>query len=96
MMETGEIKNEKVYASPRPPPKISFEDNYLEEIIWFRIAGGSEDSQQTQPKTKNPIVSTGRPVKSCVPVSVERVDKDKDADENVDADQIRTGRPVKS
>ena len=26
-------------------------------------------------------VSTGRPVKSCVPVSVERVDKDKDADE---------------
>ena len=27
-----------------------------------------------------------------VPVSVERVVKDKDADENVDADQIRTGR----
>ena len=39
-------------------------------------------------------VSTGRPVKSCVPVSVERSDKDKDADENVDADQIRTGRLV--
>ena len=43
---------------------------------------------------------TGRPVngpplsQSCVPVSVERVDKDKDADENVDADQTRTGRPV--
>ena len=31
---------------------------------------------------------------SCVPVSVERADKDKDADENVDADQTRTGRPV--
>ena len=31
---------------------------------------------------------------SCVPVSVERVDKDKDADENVDADQTRTERPV--
>ena len=31
---------------------------------------------------------------SCVPVSVERVDKDKDADENVDADQTRTGRLV--
>ena len=85
------------------------------------IAGGSEDSQQTQPKTKNPIVRTGRPVKSeqppglltqeigkgvlfgckstnsrterpvksCVPVSVERLDKDKDADENVDTDQTR-------
>ena len=35
---------------------------------------------------------TVRPVKSCVPVSVERVHKDKDADENVDADQTRTGR----
>ena len=31
---------------------------------------------------------------SCVPVSVERVDKDKDADENVDADQTRTVRLV--
>ena len=31
-------------------------------------------------------VSMKRPVKSCVPVSVERLDKDKDADENVDAD----------
>ena len=37
---------------------------------------------------------TERPVKSCVPVSVERVDKDKDADENVDADQTSTERPV--
>ena len=35
-------------------------------------------------------------MKSCVPVSVERSDKDKDAEENVDADQISTGRFVKS
>ena len=33
-------------------------------------------------------------MKSCVPVSVERSDKDKDADENVDADQISTERLV--
>ena len=33
---------------------------------------------------------------NCVPVSVERVDKDTDAIENVDADQKRTERPVKS
>ena len=39
---------------------------------------------------------TVRLVKSCVPVSVERLDKDKDADENVDANQVRTGRPVGS
>ena len=31
---------------------------------------------------------------SCVPVSVERVDEDKDAHENVDADQTRTGSSV--
>ena len=41
-------------------------------------------------------VITGTFVSSCVPVSVERLDQDKDADENVDADQIRTGRPVES
>ena len=29
-----------------------------------------------------------------MPVSVERSDKDKDADENVDADHVRTERPV--
>ena len=39
---------------------------------------------------------TGRPVSSCVPVSVKRLDQDKDADENVDADHARTGRPVES
>ena len=39
---------------------------------------------------------TGRPVDSCVPVSVERLDQYKDADENVDADQVRTERPVES
>ena len=33
-------------------------------------------------------------IQSCVPVSIERLDKDKDADENVDAHQTRTGRPV--
>ena len=31
---------------------------------------------------------------SCVPVSVELVHKDEDADENVDADRTRTVRPV--
>ena len=92
------------------------------------VAGDGKDSQQTQPKTKNPIDRTGRPVlseqqssstvqeienvsnlaakapmkeqgdlfSSCVPVSVKRLDQDKDVDENADADQIRTGRPVES
>ena len=52
------------------------------------VAGVGENSQQTQPKTTNPIVRTGRPVESCVPVSVERLHKDKDADENVSEQSI--------
>ena len=66
------------------------------------VAGDVENSQQTQSKTTNPIVRTGRLVSteqpsSCVPnVSVERSDKDKDAAENVDADHVRTERPVGS
>ena len=75
-----------------------------------------ESSQQTQPKTPNPIVRTGRlvttepPSRSSVQeidkrflfdcentnVSAERSDIDKDADENVDADRVGTGRPVGS
>ena len=59
-MDSGEIMYEKVYASPRPPPKISFKDNWMKEL-GSEVAGGSEDSQQTQAKIRNPIVSTVRP-----------------------------------
>ena len=44
--------------------------------------------------SESTIVRIGRLVDSCVPVSVKRVDQDKDADENVDADQMRTVRLV--
>ena len=63
MMGSGEIIYEKVYASPRPPPKISFEDNWMKELD-SEVAGGGKDSQQTQPKTKNPIVRTRKLVLS--------------------------------
>ena len=124
-IETEEVINEKVYASPRPPPKISWKYDWMKKL-GSEVAGGGKDSQQTQPKTKNPIVRTGKPVlseqqsgssvqeienvsnltakvpmkeqgdlfSSCVPVFVKRSDQDKDADENVDADHIRTERLV--
>ena len=107
--------------------RFPFKDNWMKEL-GSEVAGCGKESQQTQPKTKNPIVRTGRPVlseqqsgssvqeienvsnlaakapmkeqedlfSSCVPVSVKRSDQDKDADENVDADHVRTGRPVES
>ena len=61
MMEIGEIIYEKVYASPRLPPKISFKDNWMKEL-GSEVAGGGNDSQQSQQKTKNPFVRTVRPV----------------------------------
>ena len=124
-MESGEIIYEKVYLSPRPPPKISFKDNWMKDLD-SEVAGSSKDSRRIQPKPKTQLSRTVRPVgeqpftqeiekdvlfgregtknstrtvrpvygpksiQSCVPVSVEIVDKNVD----VDADQPRRGRPV--
>ena len=43
-----------------------------------------------------PMKERGDLFSTCVPVSVERFDQDNDADENVDADHVRTVRPVES
>ena len=51
VMESGEIINEKVYASPRPPPTISFKDNWMKELD-SEVAGSSKDTQRIQPKPK--------------------------------------------
>ena len=130
MMQSGEIIYEKVYMSPRPPPRISFKNNWTKELD-SEVAGSSKDSQRIQPKSVTQLSGTGRLVseqpsgsftqeirkdvlfgregtknsrtgrpvdgppssQSCVPVSVELVDKDEDADENVDADQKSRGDP---
>ena len=47
MMETGEIIYEKVYASPRPPPKIPFKDNWMKEL-GSEVAVDGENSQQNK------------------------------------------------
>ena len=59
-METGEIIYEKVYESPRPPPKISLRKNWMKEL-GPEVARQAEGSQPTQPNP-NPIHRTGRPV----------------------------------
>ena len=66
MMETGEIIYEKQNASPRPPRKIPFKVNWRKELD-SEVAGGSEDSQQIQPKSKTQLSSTGRPVSEQPP-----------------------------
>ena len=61
-METGEVKDEKVFASPRPPPKISFTNNWMQEL-GSEVARQAESSQKNQPNP-NPIHRTGRPVET--------------------------------
>ena len=129
MMESGEIIHEKVYVSPRPPPKISFKGKWMKELD-SEVAGSSKDTQRIQPKPKTQLSRTARPVgeqqftqeigkdvlfgregtehstrtgrpvdgpksiQSCVPMLVELVNKYEETDENGDADQTRTERPV--
>ena len=49
VMKSEEVKNEKVYVSPRPPPTISFKDNWMKELD-SEVAGSSKDTQRIQPK----------------------------------------------
>ena len=93
MMEIVEIIYEKVYASPRPPPGISFKDNWMKEL-GSEVAGGGKDSQQTQPKTKNPTVRTGRLVKSEQPSGSSAQEIGKRFLFDCESTYVRTGRPV--
>ena len=66
VMESGEIIYEKVYVSPRPPPTISFNDNWMKELD-SEVAESSkdrssEDIQRIELKPNTQLSSTGRPV----------------------------------
>ena len=60
----------------------------IEKDVLFGREGTKHSTRTVRP------VDGPKSIQSCVPVPFERVDKDKDADENVDADQTRTERPV--
>ena len=92
-METGELIYEKVYASPLPPPKIFFEDNWMQELV-SEVAGQAESFQPTQPKTPNPIHRTGRPVSTEQPSSSSAQESDKSFLLGRESTTERTGRPV--
>ena len=79
----------------RLPPKISFKDNWMKEL-GSEVAGGGKDSQQTQPKTKNPIVRTVRPVKSEQPSGSLTQEIDKGVLFGCESTNVRSGRPVRS
>ena len=92
MMGTGEIIYEKVYASPRPPPKISFKDNWMKELD-SEVAGSSKGSQQVQLKPKNQLSRTERPV-SEQPSGSFTQEIGKDVLCGRESTNSRSGRPV--
>ena len=76
--------------SPRPPPKISYKDNWMCDLD-SDIAGRSKDTKRIQPKPKTQLSSTERPV--CGQESTEEIEKRTmfDHDDVIDSS---TERPV--
>ena len=70
-------------VSEQPPVLLTQE---IEKDVLFGC-------ESTNSRTER-LVNASSFSQSCVPVSVERINEDKDADENLDADQTRTGRPA--
>ena len=60
-METGEIIYEKIYETPRPPPKISLRDNWMKEL-GSEVARQAESFQPIQPNPDPDHDGTVRPV----------------------------------
>ena len=76
VMESGEIIYEKVYVSPRPPPKISFKD-FRMKALDSEVARSSKDTQRIQPKPKTQLSSTRRPVSKLPPgLFTKEIEKD--------------------
>ena len=84
----------KAPNKPKHRPQIHF----TEQVDLFRQQPSGSSAQEIDERfllgCESTSERTGRFVYNCVPVSVERVDQDKDADENVDADHVRTRRHV--
>ena len=66
----------------------------MEETSKHGVLGRYQTCSKERIKVLSDAIKRHHPLSTNV--SVERSDKDKDADENVDADRVRTGRPVGS
>ena len=97
VIKSQETMYQKVYVSPRPPPKISYKDNWMCELD-SGVAGSSKDTQRIQPKTQ--LSSTERPV--CGQESTTEIEKRTEFDHDTLSqekhdevtDSTSTGRPV--
>ena len=101
-MEIGEVIHEKVYASPRPPPKISLKHDLMKEL-GPEVARQAEGSQPTQPNPNPNHDRTGRPVvaENTSRLSNQEINsrfsrdcKNAKLEEEEEANHDRTERPV--
>ena len=83
----------KYMRHPRPPPKISFKDNWMKDL-GSEVAGDGENSNKPNQKTTNPIVRTGRPVSTEQPSSSSAQEINKRFLFDCVSTNERTGRPV--
>ena len=98
-MKSEETIYQKVCVSPRPPPKISYKDNWICDLD-SDVAGSSKDTQRIQPKPKSQLSSTERPV--CGQESTKEIKKLNEFDHDTLSqekhdevtDSTSTGRPV--
>ena len=88
---------QKVYVSPRPPPTISYKDNWTCDLD-SDIAGSSKDIQRIELKPKSQLPSTGRLVTKWKEETLKRTKFDRDTlnEEKHDkvTDPTSTERPV--
>ena len=61
VVKSQEIKYQKLYVSPRPPPNISYKENWMCDLD-SDVAGSSKGTQRIEPKRITQLSSTVRPV----------------------------------
>ena len=97
VMKSEEIKNQKVYVSLRPPPTISYKDNWTCNLD-SDVARSSKDIQRIELKPTTQLSSTGRHVRQRSEETLERTKFDRDTlnQEKHDSvtDPTSTVRPV--
>ena len=76
-MKSEEIKDQKVYVSPRAPPTISYEDNWSYNLD-SDVARSSEEIQRIELKPNTQLSSTWRPVTKRSEETLERIKFDRD------------------
>ena len=91
VMKSEEIIYQKVNVSPRPPPKISYKDNWMNELD-SEVAGSSKDAQRIQPKPKTQLSRRERPV--CGQVSTKEIKERTMFDHEEVKHSTSTVRPV--